>query len=233
MAEGLLALYEATADERWFIEAGRAGGGHPGPVRGPDGRLLRHRRRRRAARRPAQGPAGQRRPVRRRGRGHRPAPADGAHRGAAVPRRGRAGDRDGRAVSSRAIRRPLRSGYRRSSSPTPGSRRSRSSATRRIRGPRTWCASRAGATPRSACWRSPPKPDAIRGLAAAPAVRAARPADRLRLPGLLLPPAGARARGPGGPARRRVTSQVSSTHGCGSAPRRSCRPRRRGRRYRP
>ena len=51
---GLLALYEATFDERWF-GGRRARRRDPRPVRGPGRRLLRHGRRRRAAGRPAAG----------------------------------------------------------------------------------------------------------------------------------------------------------------------------------
>ena len=44
LAEGLLALYETTFDERWFATARGAHGSRPRAVHRPGGRLLRHRR---------------------------------------------------------------------------------------------------------------------------------------------------------------------------------------------
>ena len=63
LADGLLALYEATFDERWFDDRAGADGPRARPLRGSGRRLLRHRRRPRAAGDPTEGRPGQRRPV--------------------------------------------------------------------------------------------------------------------------------------------------------------------------
>ena len=80
LAEGLLALYQATFDERWYAAAASLGGGDPRAVRGPAGRVLRHGGRRRAARRPAEGAAGQRHAVGRLDGGDRAPAARGPDR---------------------------------------------------------------------------------------------------------------------------------------------------------
>ena len=60
LADGLLALYQATFDERWFVAARELARRDPGALRGSGRWLLRHGRRPRGAHRAAQGPAGQR-----------------------------------------------------------------------------------------------------------------------------------------------------------------------------
>ena len=77
LADGLLALYETTFDERWFEAARDLMEVALDALRGCLGRLLRHRGRRRGAHREAAQPPGQRHPV-----GQR----DGRH-GAAAPGR--------------------------------------------------------------------------------------------------------------------------------------------------
>ena len=100
LADGLLALYEATFDERWFTTARGADGPRPRAVRRPGGRLLRHRRRPRAARHAAEGPPGQRGPVRERDGDAGAAAAGGVDRRGPLPRRRRTRDADGRRRSS-------------------------------------------------------------------------------------------------------------------------------------
>ena len=75
LADGLLALYEATFDERWFIDGPRARRRDPRALRRPGGRLLRHGDRPRAPRHAPEGHAGQRHAVRRRDGDAGPAPA--------------------------------------------------------------------------------------------------------------------------------------------------------------
>ena len=60
LADGLLALYEATFDERWFVAARELADAILEHFADPDRRLLRHGRRPRDARHPAEGPPGQR-----------------------------------------------------------------------------------------------------------------------------------------------------------------------------
>ena len=116
----------------------------------PGRRLLRHRRRPRAARGAAEGRPGQRGPVRQRDGDAGAAPARGVDRRGPLPRRrgARDADRDGR--SWRAIRPASPSGCRRWTSRWRRSSRSRSSATRRTR-PRRRCSPRRPA-------RLPPEP---------------------------------------------------------------------------
>jgi hypothetical protein len=80
MVEALLALYEATFEERWFVEARALGGHDDRPVRRPRARRVLHDvRRPRDARRAAQGARGQpdpRRRVERRARAAAPRRAD-------------------------------------------------------------------------------------------------------------------------------------------------------------
>ena len=99
LAEGLLALYEATVRRALVHDGPRADGSRAGPLRRPGRRLLRHRRRPRAPRHPAQGPAGQRGPVGQRDGGPRPAATGGVDRRGPLSRRGRAGVPHGRRVS--------------------------------------------------------------------------------------------------------------------------------------
>ena len=66
LADGLLALYEATFEERWFVAARELADLVAGPLPRRGRRLLRHRRRRRAARGATAEPPGQRAAVRRR-----------------------------------------------------------------------------------------------------------------------------------------------------------------------
>ena len=86
LAEGLLALYETTFDERWFTIARGLADRDPRAVRRPGRRVLRHGRRPRAAHHPAQGPPGQRRAVGRRDGDDGPAAAGGVDRGGALSR---------------------------------------------------------------------------------------------------------------------------------------------------
>ena len=99
LAEGLLALYEATFDERWFATARVADGPRARPLRRSRRRVLRHRRRPRAARGPSQGPAGQRGPVGERDGDARPAATGGVDRRGPLSRCRGACAAHGRAVS--------------------------------------------------------------------------------------------------------------------------------------
>ena len=200
LADGLLALYEATFDERWFTTARALMDRVLDAVRRSGGRLLRHRRRPRAARRAAEGRAGQRRPVRamrwRRSSccGWRPGPARAA---IATPPSARCA-RSRR--SWRAIRPGSPSGCRRWTSRWPPSSRWRSSATRRIRRP-------GRSSPRRP--RLPAEPGRgrqrgsgrVRRPAAGRPGRHRRQAHRLCLPRLRLPPPGDDAGGAAGRAR--------------------------------
>ena len=87
LADGLLALYEATHDERWYREAVRARRPRAGAVRRPGRRVLRHGRRRRGARRAAEGRPGQRDAVGQRDGDDRAPAARGADRRGPLPRR--------------------------------------------------------------------------------------------------------------------------------------------------
>ena len=102
LADGLLALYEATFDERWFETARALMDRVLARFARSGRRLLRHRRRPRAARHPTQGRPGQRRPVGQRDGRPRPAPARGVDRRRCLPERRGTGDAHGRPV-----RRPL------------------------------------------------------------------------------------------------------------------------------
>ena len=81
LLEALLVLYEATFEERWFVEARAAGRHDRRALRRPRARrLLLDPRRPRVAHRPAQGPRGLADPVGRVERGARPAAPRCAHR---------------------------------------------------------------------------------------------------------------------------------------------------------
>ena len=64
VAEAFCAVHQLTGEGRWLDARRRAARRGAGPLRGRRGRLLRHRRRRRAAGRPAGRPDRQRHPVR-------------------------------------------------------------------------------------------------------------------------------------------------------------------------
>ena len=147
LADGLLALYEATFDERWFTIARGPDGSRPRALRGPGRRLLRHRRRPRAAGDPAQGRPGQRGPVGERDGGAGPAAAGG------LDRRGSYRDAAERAIADgRAVRRPLPDRFaqwlRRDGPRARAGRRGRDRRRRRtIPRPRRSCASRPARLP--------------------------------------------------------------------------------------
>ena len=88
LADGLLALYEATFEERWFARRARSDGGGPAPLRRSGGRLLRHGRRPRGADRATARAPGQRPAVRERHGRQRPAAPPRADRRGALPERG-------------------------------------------------------------------------------------------------------------------------------------------------
>ena len=154
LADGLLALYEATFDERWFTTARALMDRVLARFADPAGRLLRHRRRPRAARHPTQGPAGQRGPVGQRDGGARPAPAGGVDRRGSVPRRGRARRSARSPRSSSAIRPGSPSGWWRWTSRSRRPSRSRSSATRPTRRRRRSSPRRPAASGRTRSWPS-------------------------------------------------------------------------------
>ena len=101
VAEGFLALSGVTGQARWVDLAGRAARHRARPVRRRPGRVLRHRRRRRAAAVPAGRSGRQRHPVRRLRRGGRAAQLLGADRIGPAP-----GGRRGRARPAGRDRRP-------------------------------------------------------------------------------------------------------------------------------
>ena len=81
LLEALIALFEATCEERWFEQRHGARRRDDRPLRRPRARrLLLDRRRRRSADRAAQGPRGHADPLRRLERGGRPAAPGPAHR---------------------------------------------------------------------------------------------------------------------------------------------------------
>ena len=133
LADGLLALYEATFDERWFTTARALMDRVLARFADPGRRLLRHRRRPRAARGAAEGRAGQRRPVRERDGDAGAAAAGGVDRRGPLSRCRGARDADGDGVRGALPDRvrpvALGDGPRAGT----GASRSRSSATRRTR----------------------------------------------------------------------------------------------------
>ena len=110
LADGLLALYEATFESEMVHDRPGPDGSRARAFRGSGRRLLRYRRRSRAAGDPTQGRPGQRGPVGERDGGAGPAAAGGLDRRGPLPRRRGAGDPVGRAVRRPATRPASRSG---------------------------------------------------------------------------------------------------------------------------
>ena len=189
VAEAFCAVHQLTGEGRWLDAGRRAARRGAGPLRAPGGRLLRHRRRRRASWSP--GPAD---------------PTDNATpsglsalaaalvayaaltRRAALPGGGRGGAGHGRADRrpARPLRR-VRGRGRRGAAVRPVRDRDRG---RRRRPADDRCSRPPTGTPRPARWSWPARPDqpGVPLLADRPLRR--RAAHRVRLPGFRLRPAG-------------------------------------------
>ncbi len=209
MAEGLLALYEATADERWFTEAVSLAEVMLSRFADPAGGFF------------DTADDAERLVVRPRDVQDNAVPSGGAVAATVLLRlTALTGEPRYRAAAERAIatvgpllRTPSHRVRAVAHRPRAGPRRDhggrdhrrpgdpRHRGTGPLREPGLYAVPGAGRYRLAHC---------VRRAAAAPPVRSARPADGIRLQGLLVPTAGARARGAGRPSRRDVTGIVQA-----------------------